>query len=181
MKTWLPQRTREGTSAETPEPAPAALPRSKQAPEGGPLHRSVSCAFTLGHAGVTWSRGSAHRGLRFFPGAWVGEGGCRAAPPTGEATPLPPRTQTATSSASVSPTHPGTAVSHHQWDLLALASSGRLHGSSWAGLGSALRLLRPFSGPRYVAGALSSGWSCSSARTWNQDILLLIKIPFCAP
>lgn len=90
MKTWLPQRTREGTSAETPEPAPAALPRSKQAPEGGRLHRSMSDAFTLGHAGVTWSRGSAHRGLRFFPGAWVGKGGCRAAPPTGEATPLPP-------------------------------------------------------------------------------------------
>ena len=76
-----------------------------------------------------------------------------------------PGAWTATSCASVSPTHPGTAVSHHQWTSQRLASSGHLHGSSWAGFGSALRLLRPFSDPRYVAGALSSGWSCSSART----------------
>ena len=70
--------------------------------------------------GVTWSRRSAHRDLRFFPGAWVRKGGCRAAPPPGrprpctalprppgEATPLPlvrgPQLR-------VPPSHPPTQV-----------------------------------------------------------------------
>lgn len=127
---------------------------------------------------MTWSRR-----LRspWSPGSFPGPGwerGCRAAPPTeGHALPRL-HTDEATSRASVSPTHPGTAVSHHQWDLRPLPALVAFT----VPLGLGLVLPCVCSGPLVTLdtwqGSLFWMVMFIPARTWNQDILRPLKSPF---